>query len=229
MNYFQDFISLFYPNNCVACQNALFRNEQTICTSCLFHLPKTEFHYEKDNPISRIFWGRTEIEIAASYCFFVKAGKVQHLIHQLKYKGKKEIGILLGEIYGKELLKSAFFQNIDVIIPVPLHPKKEKKRGYNQSEMFGIGLSSSMQIPLDKTTLIRTYASETQTKKSRFKRWENVKEIFDLQNADLIENKHILLIDDVITTGATIEACVNMLKKIKNVKISIVSIAAASK
>lgn len=229
MNYFQDFISLFYPNNCVACQNALFRNEQTICTSCLFHLPKTEYHYEKDNPISRIFWGRTEIEIAASYCFFVKAGKVQHLIHQLKYKGKKEIGILLGEIYGKELLKSAFFKNIDVIIPVPLHPKKEKKRGYNQSEMFGIGLSSSMQIPLDKTTLIRTYASETQTKKSRFKRWENVKEIFDLQNADLLENKHILLIDDVITTGATIEACVNMLKKIKNVKISIVSIAAASK
>lgn len=229
MNYFQDFISLFYPNNCVACQNALFRNEQIICTSCLFHLPKTEYHYEKDNPISRIFWGRTEIEIAASYCFFVKAGKVQHLIHQLKYKGKKEIGILLGEIYGKELLKSAFFQSIDVIIPVPLHPKKEKKRGYNQSEMFGIGLSSSMQIPLDKTTLIRTYASETQTKKSRFKRWENVKEIFDLQNADLIENKHILLIDDVITTGATIEACVNMLKKIKNVKISIVSIAAASK
>ncbi len=229
MNYFQDFISLFYPNNCVACQNALFRNEQTICTSCLFHLPKTEYHYEKDNPISRIFWGRTEIEIAASYCFFVKAGKVQHLIHQLKYKGKKEIGILLGEIYGKELLKSAFFQNIDVIIPVPLHPKKEKKRGYNQSEMFGIGLSSGMQIPLDKTTLIRTYASETQTKKSRFKRWENVKEIFDLQNADLLENKHILLIDDVITTGATIEACVNMLKKIKNVKISIVSIAAASK
>lgn len=229
MNYFQDFISLFYPNNCVACQNALFRNEQTICTSCLFHLPKTEYHYEKDNPISRIFWGRTDIEIAASYCFFVKAGKVQHLIHQLKYKGKKEIGILLGEIYGKELLKSAFFQNIDVIIPVPLHPKKEKKRGYNQSEMFGIGLSSGMQIPLDKTTLIRTYASETQTKKSRFKRWENVKEIFDLQNADLLENKHILLIDDVITTGATIEACVNMLKKIKNVKISIVSIAAASK
>lgn len=229
MNYLQDFISLFYPNNCVACQNALFRNEHTICTSCLFHLPKTEYHYEKDNPISRIFWGRTEIEIAASYCFFVKAGKVQHLIHQLKYKGKKEIGILIGEIYGKELLKSEYFQNVDVIIPVPLHPKKEKKRGYNQSEMFGIGLSSSMQIPLDKTTLIRTYASETQTKKSRFKRWENVKEIFDLQNADLLENKHILLIDDVITTGATIEACANMLRKIKNVKISIVSIAAASK
>ncbi len=229
MNYFQDFISLFYPNNCVACQNALYRNEYIICTSCLFHLPKTNYHLEKDNPISKIFWGRSDIEIAASFYFFIKAGKVQHLIHQLKYKGKKEIGIFIGELYGKELLKSEFFQNIDVIIPVPLHPKKEKKRGYNQSEMFGIGLSTSMQIPLDKTTLIRTYASETQTKKSRFKRWENVNEIFDLQNADLLENKHTLLIDDVITTGATIEACANMLKKIKDVKISIVSIAAATK
>lgn len=228
MNYFQDFISLFYPDNCLACGNNLFKNEHIICTSCIFHLPKTNFHLEKDNLISKIFWGRTNIETAAAYYFFVKAGKIQHLVHQLKYKGKKEIGIYIGELYGKELLNSVYYQNIDVIIPVPLHPKKEKKRGYNQSEMFAMGLSSSMNIPYETQTLVRTYASETQTKKTRFNRWENVKEIFDIRSPEKIENKHILLVDDVITTGATLEACANMLNKVKGVKTSIAGIAIAS-
>ncbi len=228
MSYFQDFISLFYPDNCLACGNNLFKSERILCTSCLFHLPKTNYHFEKDNPISKIFWGRTEIEIASAFYFFVKASKLQHLIHQLKYKGKKEIGVFIGEIYGEELVKSEFYKNIDLIIPVPLHPKKEKLRGYNQSEVFARGLSASMNIPVDTLTLIRTYASETQTKKTRFKRWENVKEIFEIRDAEKIENKHILLVDDVITTGATLESCANMLNKISGVKISIAGIAIAS-
>lgn len=228
MTYFNDFISLFYPNNCLACGNNLFKNEHIICTSCLFHLPKTNYHLEKENQISKIFWGRTNIEMATACYFFIKSSKIQHLIHQLKYKGKKEIGIYIGEIYGKELIKSENFQNIDIIIPVPLHTKKERIRGYNQSEMFAIGLSSGMNIPFNTQTLIRTYASETQTKKNRFKRWENVKEIFDLKNPENIENKHILLIDDVITTGATLEACANILNTINGVKISIASIAFAT-
>jgi len=228
MSYFQDFISLFYPDNCLSCGNNLFKSERILCTSCLFHLPKTNYHFEKDNPISKIFWGRTEIEIASAFYFFVKASKLQHLIHQLKYKGKKEIGVFIGEIYGEELVKSEFYKNIDLIIPVPLHPKKEKLRGYNQSEVFARGLSASMNIPVDTLTLIRTYASETQTKKTRFKRWENVKEIFEIRDAEKIENKHILLVDDVITTGATLESCANMLNKISGVKISIAGIAIAS-
>ncbi|MFZ4401132.1 MAG: ComF family protein [Bacteroidales bacterium] len=228
MTLFQDFFSLIYPNNCMACGNNLFKNEHLICTSCLFHLPKTNYHLEKDNPISQIFWGRCNINTAAAYFYFTKAGKVQHLVHQLKYKGKKEIGIYIGEIYGRELMQSPDYSKTNVIIPVPLHPKKQKKRGFNQSEVFAIGLSASMNIPIDTQTLIRTFASETQTKKSRFKRWENVKEIFSLQNPETLKNKHILLVDDVITTGATIEACVNLLNSIEGVTINIASIAVAS-
>jgi ComF family protein len=228
MTYFHDFLSLFYPNNCFACGNNLFKNERVICLSCLFHLPKTNYHTEKENPVSKIFWGRTRIETAAACYYFVKASKIQHLVHQFKYKGKKEIGVYIGELYGKELITSYYYQDIDIIIPVPLHPKKIRIRGYNQSEMFAIGLSSSMNIPYDINSLVRTYASETQTKKNRFKRWENVKEIFDLNLPEKLENKHILLIDDVITTGATLEACANLLNTIQGVRISIASIAVAS-
>ena len=228
MTLFRDFFSLIYPNNCLACGNNLFRNEHIICTSCLFHLPKTNYHLENDNPISQTFWGRTKINTAAACYFFTKAGKVQHLVHQLKYKGKKEVGIYIGELYGKELMNTQSFGKTDVIIPVPLHPKKEKKRGFNQSEVFAIGLSSSMNVPIDTSSLIRVFASETQTKKTRFKRWENVKEIFSLQDAEKLKNKHILLVDDVITTGATIEACANLLNTIEGVTINIASIAVAS-
>ncbi|MCX6230687.1 MAG: phosphoribosyltransferase family protein [Bacteroidetes bacterium] len=228
MSLFQDFFALIYPNNCMACGNNLFKNEHIICTSCLFHLPKTNYHLTTDNPISQAFWGRTNIDAAAAFYYFTKAGKVQHLVHQLKYKGKKEVGVYIGELYGKELIESSEFSKTEVIIPVPLHPKKEKKRGFNQSEVFASGLSVSMNVPLDTKTLIRTFASETQTRKTRFKRWENVKEIFSLQQAEKLENKHILLVDDVITTGATIEACANLLNTIKGVKINVASIAVAS-
>ncbi len=228
MNFFQDFFSLIYPDNCLACGNNLFRNEHIICTACLFHLPKTNYHLEPDNPISQTFWGRTNIHSVSAFYFFTKAGKVQHLVHQLKYKGKKEIGVYIGEIYGKELLQTSTFGKTDVIIPVPLHPDKEKKRGYNQSEMFAQGLSKGMQLPLDTKSLIRTFASETQTKKTRFKRWENVKEIFSLQHSEKLKGKNILLVDDVITTGATIEACANLLNTIEGVTINVASIAVAS-
>ncbi len=159
--------------------------------------------------------------------YFAKGGKVQHLLHQLKYKGIKEIGIYTGKLYGVTLKKSPFYTDVDVIIPVPLHPKKQRKRGYNQSEMFACGLAEAFSKPYDIKTLVRTYASETQTKKSRFRRWENVKEIFALKDHQHMINKHILLVDDVVTTGATLEACANMLLQIPGVKVSIATIACA--
>lgn len=223
--YIDDLISLFYPRICLACGNTLFRHEDTICTYCLFHLPKTNFHKDDDNPVSRIFWGRVPLASATAYYHFGKGGKVQHLIHQLKYKGHQEIGVYIGKLYGLELMESPFFSGIDTVIPVPLHKSKQRKRGYNQSEQFAIGLSASMLAELDVHSLYRTFASETQTRKSRFNRWENVKEIFALRDEMNLKDKHILLVDDVITTGATIEACAAMLLKIPGVRVSVAAIA----
>lgn len=227
--YIDDVISVFYPRTCMACGNTLFRHEETLCTYCLFHLPKTNFHKELDNPVSRIFWGRVGLSSAAAYYHFGKGGKVQHLIHQLKYKDHKEIGVYVGKQYGAELREEPFYSDIDTVIPVPLHLSKLRSRGYNQSEQFAIGLCSTMPAVLDVHALYRTFASETQTKKSRFNRWENVKEIFALRDEETLKGKHVLLVDDVITTGATIEACAAMLLKIPEVKVSVVALACAIK
>ncbi|MFH0865599.1 MAG: ComF family protein [Bacteroidota bacterium] len=224
---FSDFLSLIYPRICMACGKSLMKYEKCICTFCMYHLPRTNFHKEKENPVSKLFWGKINIESASAYYYFYKKGKVQQLMHQLKYKGQKEIGIFLGSLYGKELAISPWFNKANYIVPVPLHPKKEKIRGYNQSEIFALGLSEGMKIPVDTHTLIKTSATETQTKKSRFSRWENVKEVFTLQNAERFKNKHILLVDDVITTGATIESCVLKLQQSEGIKISVVSMAYA--
>jgi ComF family protein len=227
--YVDDLIALFYPRTCMACGNTLFRQEETLCTYCLFHLPRTNFHKEPDNPLSRVFWGRVSLTAATAYYHFGKGGKVQHLIHQLKYKGHKEIGVYIGSLYGAELREEPLYEDIDTIIPVPLHQSKFRSRGYNQSEQFAMGLSSSMPAALEVQLLYRTYASETQTKKSRYNRWENVKEIFALQDEARLKGKHILLVDDVITTGATIESCAAILLKIPEVRVSVVALACAIK
>ncbi len=228
MSIFDDFISLVYPRVCMACGNNLYKHEEVICTLCLYHLPKTNFHLEKDNPISKLFWGRVNIETAAACYYFNKGDNLQHLIHKFKYKRQKEIGAFIGKIYGIELKKSPLFSNVDIVVPVPLHPRKEKKRGYNQSEIFGKAIAESMNAVLYADVLYRTTASETQTKKSRYRRWENVKEIFALKNQELLRGKHVLLVDDVITTGATIEACAQILSQIPDIKISIVTMACAN-
>ncbi len=224
----EDFISLFYPRVCSACNRVLMRHERLICSYCEVELPKTFYHSLRKNPLEEVFWGRIKIEAAAARYFFRKKGKIQHLMHNFKYKGKKEIGIIIGEDYGKELITDPIFKSIDVIIPIPLHPKKKKIRGYNQSEMFAIGLSNSMNIPVDLTTLIRSIATSTQTRKNRFMRWENVKEIFEITDMKALENKHILLVDDIITTGATIEGAAQILMQISGVKISVAGIACTS-
>ncbi len=227
-NLWNDFVSLFFPVICVSCGKSLYKNENSICTYCLYHLPRTNFHLTNDNPVAKIFWGRINIQAASSFYAFNKGGKVQQLVHQLKYKGQQHVGIRLGNLYGYELRDNNDFNTVDLIVPVPLHAKKLRKRGYNQSLCFAEGLSESMRLPVDSTVLCRSAASETQTKKSRFTRWKNVEHIFYTQNELLLMHKHILLVDDVITTGATLEACAQALLKVEGVKVSIATIAYAS-
>ena len=224
----KDFIALIFPHICVSCGKSLYKNEHSICTYCAYYLPKTNFHLENDNPIAKIFWGRVPVFSAAAYYGFNKGGKVQHLIHQLKYKGQEHIGVSVGKLYGFELKYCEDFNCVDAIVPVPLHPKRQKKRGYNQSDCFAEGLAESMNVDADYKTLFRAVESETQTKKSRFNRWQNVESIFQLRDPAMIEGKHILLVDDVITTGATLEACANTLLQVPGVKVSIVAMAYAA-
>ncbi len=223
-----DFISLAFPHICVSCGKSLYKKEHTICAYCAYHLPKTNFHLNIDNPIAKIFWGRVAIYSASAFYGFNKGGKVQHLIHQLKYKGQKNIGNSVGKLYGFELKQCVNFNTVNMVVPVPLHPKKLKKRGYNQSDGFAEGLAESMNVEANLQVLYRAVESETQTKKSRFNRWQNVETIFQLRDTKPLEGKHILLVDDVITTGATLEACAHTLLQAPNVKVSIATIAYAA-
>ena len=228
-NYFEDLLSLVFPEICNACGKPLYKHEMLICNYCKVKLPFTNFHLLNENPIDKTFWGRVKIEKASAFLFFHKGNRVQQLMHRFKYKGKKEIGEHIGEIYGKEISKKNYFSDADLIIPVPLHPIKQKKRGYNQSEWLAKGLSAGLSIPTQNNILLRAIASSTQTKKNRFERWQNVETIFKVEELHLIENKHIILVDDVITTGATIEACANTLLKAANCKVSFLALAYSNK
>jgi len=203
-------------------------NEHLICTDCLYNLPKTNYHLENDNPISQIFWGRVEIENATSLFFFNKGSRYQELIHKLKYNGKKEIGLELGKYFASFLIESESFRIFDYIIPVPLHPKKEKKRGYNQSYWFALGLNQIYKTKVDVDILYRTIETSTQTNKSRFERWENVGEVFKIRDNITLRDKKILLVDDVLTTGATIEACAKALLETEGARVSVATIAVAN-
>lgn len=229
MLWIEDFFSLVFPRICVTCGNNLWKHEFVICTRCESGLPRTGFHLYPDNPVSRLFWGRMPFENAAAYLYFTKGEKVQRMIHCLKYKGRKDIGILLGKYYGLDLRVSPLYQGIDVIVPVPLHKKRRMQRGYNQSEQFAAGLSNSMNIPVDPYALVRLKNTATQTKRSRFGRWENVADMFGVPDPSRIAGKYVLLVDDVITTGATIEACAQALLVIPGVRVSIAAIAAATR
>lgn len=222
-----DFINLFFPNLCQACGKPLVRHENILCLSCLFKLPKTNFHMHESNPISRMFWGRVNIHAATSFLFFNKGGKVQKLIHQFKYKGKTETGRYLGEHLGNDLKESNLFNTIELIIPVPLHQKKLHLRGFNQSSIIAGGISKAMQVPVNEHTLCRLEHTDTQTKKARYSRWENVKGKFGTIDPGKLEGKHILLVDDVLTTGATLESCAQALLEVPHTTVSMATLAYA--
>lgn len=226
-SYLADFIGLLFPQLCPACGEGLMANEQVICTGCQYSLPLTNFHLQPDNIVARQFWGKVNVQAAYALYYFTKGGKVQNLVHQLKYMGMQQIGYALGNIAGAQLIKNEVFYTADIIIPVPLHKKRLKQRGYNQSTCFAEGLAQKLNAVVDDSSLIRTRATETQTKKSRFTRFENMQEIFTVINPENLRNKHILLVDDIVTTGSTLEACAAELLKIEGVKLSIATIAYA--
>ena len=221
-------INLFYPQVCPACGNLLTYNEETVCISCRYLLPKTLYEKNPDNPLSQYFLGQVDFHAVTAEFFFSKTGKVQQLLHQLKYQGNKDAGFFLGQQIGESIKNTELFQNIDYLVPIPLHPKKEYLRGYNQSYIIAQGVEDKTKIPIIKDCLYRRVFTSTQTKKSREERWENVKDIFDIKNDNLLINKHILLIDDVLTTGATLLAAGKVLSKIPNIKISAATAACTS-
>ncbi len=225
MKFINDFLSLIYPETCPACGKVLLVGEKVICTSCFYKLPRTNFHLMDQNPLNEMFAGRIEFEQMLAFLNFQKGGMVQKLIHEFKYKNRKEIGFVLGEIYANELRQCEWIDSIDYLIPIPLHEQKFKKRGFNQSEEFASGIAKVLEIPLWTDLLYRVKFSETQTKKTKYKRWENVKDIFKVTKSEIIENSHVLLIDDVITTGATMEAAGLCLKQVENLRLSVAAMA----
>mgnify|MGYP002639336262 CR=1 FL=1 len=225
MNYLKDVLHLFVPKLCITCTTKLLQNEKLICTLCRHDLPIICYNDYKDNKIKRAFDGRIPIEMATSFLFYRKNGKTKELIHSLKYKNNQKIGTFIGDWFGNELKTSNEFDDIDCIIPVPLHSKKLKQRGYNQLTTFGISLAKHINAQYTPNVLIKTATSKTQTFKQRFERFNNNDTKFRLTDTSTLKGKHVLLIDDVITTGATLEACSNELLKTDNIKISIVTMA----
>jgi len=225
MIFIKDILNVFFPDICACCNTHLTRNEETICLVCRHDLPLTNFTNEENNLVEKSFFGRIKIENATSLFYFLKKGKTQQLLHELKYKNQQQIGALMGNWLGSEIKESKRFKSLDYIIPVPLHPKKLKSRGYNQVTTFGKSLENILKIPFDEGFLKKISSTKTQTKKLRLDRWKNVQELFVVQNASKLENKHILLIDDIITTGSTLEACCKSFSNIKGLKISIACIA----
>jgi len=227
MRLIDSLLSILFPRSCVVCGGSLGKGEEVICTMCNTLMPRTNYHLQKDNEIEQRFWGKTVIEKATSYFFYTKGSDYRNILFKLKYHNYKELGEVMGRYLAKELLETDFLKDIDLIVPVPLHPKKRKIRGYNQSEWIALGISNAADIPIDTSSLERLINNNTQTRKSVFERWENVRDVFSVVSAEKLEGKHILLVDDVLTTGATLLSCAIALIESSKVKVSIVTLAVA--
>ncbi|MBN2484445.1 MAG: ComF family protein [Bacteroidales bacterium] len=190
------------------------------------NLPITNFWQQPSNPVEQLFWGRANIEFGAAFLYFEKGSKFQNIFHELKYHGKKDVGVFMGKLFGRKLADSRF-RSVDLLLPVPLHKSRMNQRGYNQSECIAQGISEIMLKPIDNNSVIRKKATSTQTSRSRYDRWLNVERIYECKNPHLLENKHVLLIDDIITTGATTESLIQEISAIKGIKVSVATLAIA--
>lgn len=220
-----DFIHLFFPHVCVGCGSDILDNKHQLCLRCLSELPGTNFFTQPGNPVEKKFYGRLPIRNGGSGYFFTKDSLLETLIYALKYKGNKDIGFYLGQLLAKFLSDNTQFSEVDVLVPLPLNAIREKKRGYNQSTALCNGITSVWGKPVLERTLIRKVNTETQTHRGRVTRWENMEGVFTVANASAIANKHILLIDDVITTGASLEACGSEILKVPGTTLSIATLA----
>jgi len=222
---FKSLFNLLFPKVCLGCEGMLLSNEDVICTNCRHDLQLTNYHSVPENELFKKFYGRMELQFASSMIFYHKHGIVHEMIHNLKYHRHQEIGTFLGNWYAEDLKSLEIIKTFDVIIPVPLHKKRLIERGYNQIETFGKALSEKLDIKYDDSILVRNLYSRTQTKKNFFTRTAVSEQIFDVNFDESAHGKHFLLIDDVITTGSTLESCAIALRKIPSMKLSIISIA----
>ena len=218
-------LHLVYPKLCAGCGTDLLGDDQLVCIDCLESLPLTNFHLHEGNPVEKIFRGRLDLVSASAYMYFAKRSSMQNILHHLKYKGNREVGYYFGRKMGRTLRESKRYDDVDGLIPLPLYHTKEKIRGYNQATVICEGMSETMNIPVLKNVVKRKVATDTQTRKTRMQRWENIDGKFVLEEDENIAGKHLLLVDDVLTTGATLEACGNELLKAKNIQLGIVTLA----
>ena len=216
---------MLFPNLCICCDGYISHQENQVCDLCMYTLPKYEENEFKDNSLARKFWGRVRLENVAAQYKLTGSSAVKSIIHQIKYRGNTDLGIAMGEVLGATLMKSTLFTDVNLLVPVPLHPKKERLRGYNQCDLLLTGLGAVMNIPIVKNKLIRKKHNSTQTKKNRYERYINSKEVFYITDIKALQNKHVLIVDDVITTGATIEACASVLLDVDGLKLSVATLA----
>ena len=224
IDYFRDFTHLLFPFNCLGCGAALDENENPVCEHCREDLPVTTYWRQQGNSVEKLFWGKIPVEHASAFAFFKKGNNVQRLMHALKYRGHEEVGEILGQWYG-EALRETSASEVDVIVPVPLHNQKRKQRGYNQCDSIARGLARVIQRPVISNAVVRLRYNESQTTKGVYERWLNVKELFRVEKPSVLTGRHVLLVDDVVTTGSTLEACAGAILAVPGCKVSVATLA----
>ncbi|GAB4374981.1 MAG: ComF family protein [Salibacteraceae bacterium] len=223
----KELTGMLFPSACCGCGRALAIDAFTLCSGCEDHLPLTKYWNVRDNPVERLFWGKIFPERASSFLFFTRGGMVQQMIHQLKYRGKTDVGTVLGQKFGEHLNHTQYAE-CDLILPVPLHRKRQQHRGYNQCDFIASGLSLALNIPIENHAVKRVRYTESQTRKGVYQRWINVKELFEVAEPERVASRHVLLVDDVVTTGSTLEACAGALQSVPGTRVSIATIAIAA-